>query len=153
MKRRRFLHPQEELKGLPVPLSEVDDSPKRERLWSVLRLRADDQKTLLVLTVALLVGVVLWLWGNETAMTLIRPEKMSSGRTLDFLVDLNHAPKSEIRQLPGVGEILADRILEYREQVGAFEHATDLENIRGIGAKKRENAASYVYIAANKNPE
>ena len=147
MKPRCFLHPTEKLKGLPVPLSEVDAFKHRRQLATLLRFHANIQKTLLLLVLGFLVGAIIWLCKNETAATTILVGKDTPDRKLEFLVDLNHAPKSEILHLPGVGGTLADRIIEYREQVGAFEHVEDLENIRGIGAKKREDAASYVYCA------
>lgn len=144
MKPRRFLSQQEELKGLPVPLSEVDDSGQRERFGGLLRLRDDDQRTVFGLILILILGAVIWLMGGETAGQNIHCDKSLPERELHFLVDLNNVQKHEILQLPGIGDTLADRIIEYREHVGPFKKADDLENIQGIGPKKRASVEPYL---------
>ena len=50
-------------------------------------------------------------------------------------VDLNRASAEQLTALNGVGEVLAGRILEYREAHGGFDSVTQLEEVRGIGAK------------------
>jgi competence ComEA-like helix-hairpin-helix protein len=51
----------------------------------------------------------------------------------DFRVDLNQADQAQLRQLPGVGEALAERILERRHQLGGFRKLEDLRQVKGIG--------------------
>lgn len=48
-------------------------------------------------------------------------------------VEINTATAAELRTLPGVGERIAERIIEYREEHGGFEKTEDLMNVRGIG--------------------
>ena len=50
-------------------------------------------------------------------------------------VDLNSASAEQLTALNGVGEVLAGRILEYREAHGGFDSVAQLEEVRGIGAK------------------
>lgn len=47
----------------------------------------------------------------------------------DFTVDVNSAPRSELMRLPGVGETLANRIIEKRP----YARLTDLLEVEGIG--------------------
>ena len=47
-------------------------------------------------------------------------------------LDINEATEEELAELPGVGDALAKRILERREEVGPFKTIDDLLNIRGI---------------------
>ena len=50
-------------------------------------------------------------------------------------VELNTATAAELRTLPRVGERMAQRIIEYREEHGGFERIEDLMNVRGIGER------------------
>jgi competence ComEA-like helix-hairpin-helix protein len=136
----------EELRGLPVPLAVLDDSARRERLVALVRLRGDDQFVVLGLLAILGICVVVWLSGFESGKIHIAKTTEPPARALRYLVDLNHAPQRELLQLPGIGPTLAERIVAYREQGEPFQNVADLENIRGIGVKKRESATPYVYI-------
>ena len=51
-------------------------------------------------------------------------------------LDLNAATAEELAQLPGIGEELARRIVEYRESSGPFETAEQLMEVPGIGEGK-----------------
>ncbi|MDR1959044.1 MAG: helix-hairpin-helix domain-containing protein [Planctomycetaceae bacterium] len=62
---------------------------------------------------------------------------------LRFSLDLNTAPKEEILLLPGIGETLAERILEYRKS-GRFRSSNDVVEIRGIGPKKKAALVPYL---------
>ena len=48
-------------------------------------------------------------------------------------VDINMADKEALMTLSGVGESFAERIINYREQNGAFETVQELTQISGIG--------------------
>src|SRR5262245_34941314 len=50
-----------------------------------------------------------------------------------YIVDLNRAPRGELMQLPGVGEVLVDRILDYRSHSGGFASVDELDRVPGIG--------------------
>jgi competence protein ComEA len=49
------------------------------------------------------------------------------------LVNLNTATLEQLQTLPGVGPVLAQRIVEYREQNGGFASVADLRKVSGIG--------------------
>jgi competence protein ComEA len=51
-------------------------------------------------------------------------------------LDLNRATNGELAQLPGIGEELARRIVEYREANGPFENVEELMEVSGIGEGK-----------------
>jgi len=53
-------------------------------------------------------------------------------------VNINHADKSELDTLPGVGPALAERIIEYRQTNGSFTSIDELKNVPGIGSSKFE---------------
>ena len=54
------------------------------------------------------------------------------------LVDLNTAEAEELATLPGIGEGLAKRIVDYRTEHGPFEGPEGLMEVSGIGEKKLE---------------
>lgn len=49
-----------------------------------------------------------------------------------YRLDLNSATAEELQKLPGVGEILAQRILEYRKSIVAFRSTEELLEVEGI---------------------
>ncbi|MBL0060659.1 MAG: ComEA family DNA-binding protein [bacterium] len=51
-------------------------------------------------------------------------------------INVNSATAEELERLPGVGPVLASRIIEEREANGPFVSADDLERVSGIGPKK-----------------
>ena len=51
----------------------------------------------------------------------------------DGRVNINLADVSELTTLPGIGEALARRIVEYRQTHGDFSRASDLMDVSGIG--------------------
>lgn len=50
-------------------------------------------------------------------------------------VELNTASFAELLRLPGIGPVLAERIIAYREQNGPFRSLEELLHVRGIGPK------------------
>ena len=58
-------------------------------------------------------------------------------------LELNSAGKEELMTLPGIGEVLAERILAWREENGAFLTAQDLLLVKGIGEKTLEKILSF----------
>lgn len=59
-------------------------------------------------------------------------------RSHQGLLDLNRATKQDFDALPGIGPKLAERIVAYRQSVGAFHSLDDLRAVKGIGKKKFE---------------
>lgn len=58
------------------------------------------------------------------------------GGASDGLISLNRATAADLETLPGVGPVLADRIVAFREQNGRFETVEDLLEVPGIGEAK-----------------
>lgn len=65
----------------------------------------------------------------------------------ELKVDLNRAGIEELVRLPGVGEIVAERIVSYREENGAFKATEELMNVRGIGEKTYLKLEPYLTVS------
>ena len=56
----------------------------------------------------------------------------------DGRININLASQSELMDLPGIGSVLASRIVDYRRQHGDFSRIEDLRKVSGIGEKRYE---------------
>ena len=70
-------------------------------------------------------------------------------RSLSEVVNINTADLQELTSLPGIGETLAQRIIDYREQHGSFSCAEALMNVSGIGQGRFEMIRNYVTVEDN----
>jgi len=62
------------------------------------------------------------------------------------LIALNHASVTDLEGLPGVGPVLAQRIIDHRERHGPFETVEDLLDVSGIGEAKLAGLRDYVAV-------
>ena len=53
-----------------------------------------------------------------------------------FPIDINRADAEQLTALPGIGKVLAGRIVAYREENGSFLSTQELQNVEGIGEKR-----------------
>ena len=67
-------------------------------------------------------------------------------------IDLNVASVKELQQLPGVGPVTAQRIIEMREKSGRFRRVEALLAIRGISQKKLAALRPYVMVSSATSP-
>lgn len=68
----------------------------------------------------------------------VETETVETEPPVTFPIDLNTAGERELTALPGIGEVLAQRILAYREENGPFQAVEELMNVSGIGEKRME---------------
>jgi competence protein ComEA len=61
-------------------------------------------------------------------------------------VDLNQADKVTLMGIPGIGQKIAQRIIDYRLSKGPFKDISELKNINGIGECKYEAIKDYFVI-------
>jgi len=61
-------------------------------------------------------------------------------------VNLNSATAAELENLPGIGPVYAQRIIDYREEHGGFSSVEELREISGIGPKTYEKIKDLVSI-------
>jgi competence protein ComEA len=73
-------------------------------------------------------------------MTAAIPEKAGSK------VNLNRASADELQTLPGVGPVLAQRMVEWRKAHGRYRTIDDLQEVKGIGKKRMEQLRPLVTV-------
>jgi len=103
------------------------------------------------LAAAFLLGVAATLlglrWYGATA-TAARPLALERPAVLD----LNDAEAAELRQLPGVGSALAERIVDRRRESGGFGRLEELREVHGIGPKTLERLRPWLGVGGDKAP-
>jgi comEA protein len=62
------------------------------------------------------------------------------------VVNINTASKQELMTLPGVGAVMAERILAYRAKVGSFKSCEEMRNIKGIGKRRLEQLLPLITV-------
>jgi competence ComEA-like helix-hairpin-helix protein len=67
-------------------------------------------------------------------------------------IDLNLANVKELQELPGVGPVTAQRIIDQRQKSGRFHRVEDLLAIRGISQKKLDAMRPYVTVSGPPPP-
>jgi competence protein ComEA len=85
-------------------------------------------------------------WGS-------RPTELERGPGLSYRIDLNHAERPELLQIPGIGEALAQRIEEHRRAHGAFRSVDELTLVRGIGPATLDRVRSWVQVSPIANAD
>jgi len=67
------------------------------------------------------------------------------------LLDLNQASAQELEALPGIGAVLAQRVIAFRTSAGGFRTIADLREVKGIGSKKFDRIKSLVTVSASRS--
>ena len=111
---------------------------------------------LLAVVTALFVGFTLGLFvgrntGSGTVTLAVSPQMQTAPtaaataaaetvpeETVSFPVNINTADVDTLTALPGIGRVLAERIVAYRRQNDPFRAVEEIMKVEGIGEKKAE---------------
>jgi competence ComEA-like helix-hairpin-helix protein len=132
--------------SVPAALPSLQKSPDvlaawpRPAQWAMI--------FLLGAATALLAGHALKMlrWGT-------RPTELEPGAGLGFRIDLNRADRAELLQLPGVGDSLAQKILDYRRNQGAFREVDDLGKVPGFGPARLERLRPWICVETEEDED
>lgn len=61
-------------------------------------------------------------------------------------ININTANVSELKQITGIGESTANKIIDYRQNVGKFKKIEDIKEVKGIGDSKFESLKNKITI-------
>jgi competence ComEA-like helix-hairpin-helix protein len=76
---------------------------------------------------------------SAPAATLVLPAAAPDAANAGLLalpghrININTASASELETLPGIGPVLAQRVVEYRQSNGPFRTPEDIKDVKGIG--------------------
>ncbi|MGO9113509.1 MAG: ComEA family DNA-binding protein [Thermoguttaceae bacterium] len=118
-----------------------DPLPKPPPHWL---LRRTEQVTVAILIASGLLSVIGWWIDHGGARGRTVKIERADPQTARFQVDINKAQWPELATLPGVGQKLAERIVQSREQRGPYADIDDLRRVRGIGARTLESLRPYL---------
>ena len=121
------------------------------------------QRWLLLKSGILTLGILVVLWAGWPASSLEDQDRfltsiVASGSSIVRKVpakptapvttrlNLNTSSRSKLETLPGIGVVLADRIVHYRATYGSFTHIDDLVNVSGIGEKRLRKLKPFVTV-------
>lgn len=120
-----------------------DSSPANQPRRAVILRRSDQACAAAVIAVSLAVMAGYWIkeWGRQDDLIdLEAPPQF----VITYEVDINTAPWTEFAVLPGIGEVLARRIVESRQAQGPFRDHDDLQRVRGIGPRTLEKMRPFL---------
>ena len=64
-------------------------------------------------------------------------------------ININTADLEQLQLLPGIGEVLAQRIIRYREKNGPFSSISELTNVSGIGLERLDQIMDYITLGGS----
>jgi competence protein ComEA len=74
------------------------------------------------------------------------PAPVTGGAVAGGLVNVNSAIATELEELPGIGEVIAQRIIDYRTENGPFATVDELVDVSGIGDAILESIRELVTV-------
>ena len=72
--------------------------------------------------------------------------QMSSDRDLSGKININNADASKLQEIPGVGPVTSQSIIDYRESIGRFKSIEEIKNVSGIGEKTFEKLKEHITV-------
>lgn len=115
------------------------------------------QKILLAVTALFVTFTLAFFIGRSSVHAQITTERAPETMTRELpapaqepeaepRVELNRATQAELEALPGIGPVLAERIVAWRSANGPFISVEQIMDVEGIGEKKYAELKDSIYV-------
>ena len=108
----------------------------------MLNLTKEEKQVVLFLVVLALLGAGL----NFLAKKFSPVRAIACANPRLGKININAADKLTLKLIPGVGEKLAERILDYRKENKGFSELEELRNVKGFSSRTLEKARDLIFI-------
>lgn len=99
-----------------------------------------------VVALTLLIAPLGGAWADHHQPAEAASEQAAQAEAAPALVSINTASAEELQALPGIGEVKAQAIVDYRQENGAFESLEDLKQVPGIGDATFDSLESLIKL-------
>ena len=103
-----------------------------------------------LLFVITLLGIFVYRQSNPSSISLHSNDaQIVADKDLpivDGKININTASAEDFMLLPGIGQTLAKRIIDYREKYGPFSQLDDLKKVSGIGETRFNALLEYITV-------
>ena len=122
----------------------------------VMKLLKSEKIVLLITAIFLALAIGVAIGNAESRASVVFSHSSFVGRGAEalenreegivFIININTASAQQLQTLKGIGPVLAERIVQYRETKGPFKTIEDITKVRGIGAGVYNNIAGYISV-------
>jgi len=81
-----------------------------------------------------------------TPITTGKSKKSKAGTSSTSIISINSATQAQLESLPGIGPVMAARIISYRTKSGPFSALSDLQKVSGMGKAKYAEVLPHIRL-------
>ena len=104
-----------------------------------MRKKTNKKSILTIIFIILILVIIIVLFNNFRKISDMKKELQESTVTIEkeeiTKININKDDIKNLSKLPGIGEIKAKAILDYRNNIGEFQSLIELTKVKGIGKK------------------
>lgn len=84
----------------------------------------------------------------ETSQKKSKASEVTSSRNAK--ININTATRAELQSLPGIGPVLGERLIKFRDERGGFQSIEDILKIKGIGRNTLEKLSELITLDSSR---